>query len=142
MPKVKEAKKVVDVVSAASAVPVAKFNPAGGTISARVSSGFAQPGSYGLFLWEVNQNKILMEQQGNFLNSADDEYPLPGSNSAHQGRHVQALVTVAITPPELHYAIGLTVFQDGKALASDLKTGSADAGTAVTRTLWIRLEAQ
>ena len=139
MPKPKQ-KPPAKPAAPAIAVPIAKFAPAGGAISARVSSGFAQPGSYTLFLWEANQNKIVMEREGNFLNSDDDEYPLPTPNAAHHGRHVQALVTVAITPPERHYAVALTVLQDGKLLASDPKTGVGEPGDAITRTLWVRLE--
>jgi hypothetical protein len=123
-------------------IGVARFDPAGGVISARVSCGFAQPGAYTLFLWEANKNKIVMERPGNFLNSDDDEYPLPTPNSVNQGRYVQALVTVAITPPELHYAVAVTVLQDGNNLATELRSGSGEPGDAITRTLWIRLEAK
>jgi hypothetical protein len=90
-------------------------------------------------MWEAGQNVILMEERGNFLNADDDEYPLPGDHAEHDGRHLQALVTIAITPPELHYAVALSVSQDGKSLATDLKSGSGQAGDAITRTLWVRL---
>jgi hypothetical protein len=121
-------------------VEIARYNPAGGPILAQVSCGFAQPGAYDLLLWEAGQNVILMEERGNFLNADDDEYPLPGDDHAeHDGRHLQALVTVAITPPELHYAVSLSVSQDGTTLATDLKTGLGHAGDAITRTLWVKL---
>jgi hypothetical protein len=146
MPKRKKAKKAGRASRAAAVttqesagVEIARYDPAGGLILARVSCGFAQPGAYDLLLWEAGQNVILMEERGNFLNADDDEYPLPGGLAEHDGRHLQALVTIAITPPERHYAVALSVSQDGRALATDLKTGSGQAGDAVTRTLWVRL---
>ncbi len=128
--------------TAESAVPVARFDPEGGPLSARVSSGFAQPGSYDLILWEAGVNRIVMERQGNFLNADDDEYELPGENSEQEGRFVQALVTVAITPPGRNYSVRVTVLQDQQVLAVDAKEGTAAPGDAVTRTLWVKLESE
>lgn len=148
MPKPKSRKKpgdtavaTVSATAAAALVPVARFDPNGGPVRARVSSGFAQPGAYELLLWEAGKNEVVMEERGNFLNAEDDEYPLPLPNAKHHGRHAQVLVTVAITPPVLTYAVALTVSQDGNALATDLKSGTGQAGDAITRTLWVRLEA-
>lgn len=126
----------------AAGVPIASFDPHGGPISARVSSGFAQPGSYTFILWEANVNRIVMERSGNFLNSDDDEYVLVGFNADQHGRYAQALVTVAITPPELRYELTLEILQDGATLAADVKNGKGTAGEAVTRTLWVFLESQ
>jgi hypothetical protein len=141
-PKTGGASSAEATTAAAGRVQVARFNPQGGPIRARVSCGFAQPGAYDVFLWEAGKNEIVMEKKGNFLNADDDEYDLPGSNAKHDGRHVQALVTVAITPPELHYAVALSVSQDGATLATDLKSGLGQAGDAITRTLWVRLVPQ
>ncbi|MEO8448435.1 MAG: hypothetical protein ABI647_01520 [Gemmatimonadota bacterium] len=137
-----QAKDQAVAMATAANVPTARFDPAGGPLSAQVSSGFAQPGSYTLFLWELNENTIVMEKAGNFLNSDDDEYQLPGTNAQQDGRYAQALVTVAITPPELHYAVALSVIQDGKTLATDLKSGTGTAGDVITRTLWVLSAAQ
>jgi hypothetical protein len=149
MPNRKKAKKGRATRAAARAttrtaggVEIARYNPAGGPILARVSCGFAQPGSYDLLLWEAGQNEILMEERGNFLNADDDEYRVPGEHAEQDGRHLQALVTVAITPPELQYSVALSVSQDGEELATDLKDGKGLAGDAITRTLWVRLMPQ
>jgi len=118
---------------------VAKFNPTGGPITATVASGFAQPGSYTLFLWEAHANKIVLSARGNFINSDDDTYKLPLPNPQNQDRIVQAIDTVGITLPIRNYDLRLTIHQDGGDIGEETVTGQAK-DPSVTADLFLRLE--
>ncbi len=52
----------------------------------------------------------------NFLNPADDEYPLPQPARVNDRRIVQALIVVVLTPPIDQYSVALIVKQDGREL--------------------------
>jgi hypothetical protein len=116
----------------------ARFNINGGPIIAEVRSGFAQPGSYGLLLWEADANVVVMERRGNFINSADDAYKLPTPNEHNDHRVLQCLVTLAITPPIKDYRAELIVSQDGNVLGGDSDAGSNASGV-INTTLFVQL---
>ncbi len=118
---------------------VANFNPTGGPITATISSGFAQPGSYTLFLWEAHANRVVFAARGNFINTDDDTYKLPLPNSQNQDRIVEAIVTVAITPPIDNYKLQLTVSQDGQEIGNETISGQA-TDPSVTADLFLKLE--
>jgi len=94
------------------------FNKEGGPIIAEVTSGFAQPGAYGLKLWEKGVNQVVMRQEGNFINDDDDAYPLPEPNELNDGRLIQSVVSLTILPPINEYNVTLKISQDGKELGS------------------------
>jgi hypothetical protein len=80
-------------------------------------SGFAQPGSYQLQLWEAGRNQVVMNQRGNFINDADDAYTLPDPVALHDGRILQTFIILTILDPQ-KYFVSLKVTQDGQVLGS------------------------
>jgi hypothetical protein len=121
------------------AIKIIEFDKDGGPVVAEVNSGYAQPGSYTLLLWEANQNKVIMEEKGNFINSDDDFYSLPTPNEANDSRIVECISTVSITPPIKQYNIALRISQDDGELGSENTEGSTDSPT-VTVDLFIQLK--
>jgi len=117
----------------------ATFNPSGGPIIAEIRSGFAQPGSYTLLLWEANANLVVMKRDGNFINTADDAYKLPQPNEHNHGRIVECIATVVITPPIKDYQVELAIMQDGNELGGDSASASDASGT-VTVDLYVQLD--
>ncbi len=101
------------------------FNKSGGPIIAEITCGHAQPGAYTLLLWEADENKIVMEKKGNFINPDDDSYELPIPNEENNGRILDCLSTVALTPPSQDYQIGLKIIQDGNVLEKETASGSS-----------------
>ena len=116
----------------------ASFNENGRPVVAEIRSGFAQPGSYTLLLWEAGANVVVMRKDGNFINSADDAYPLPTPNQHNDGRIVQGVATLVITPPISDYNVDLIISQDGNVLGGDTASGSNASG-AVQVTLFVEL---
>jgi len=105
------------------------FNPEGGPLSVEVRAGFAQPGSYALMLWEANQNAVVWQRRGNFINTDDDLYPLPGPAAVHHNRLLDCLATFTITPPIDRYRLQVIVFQEGAELGMDVREGKSDLPT-------------
>jgi hypothetical protein len=137
--KTKKAKTAAESATAAAAgMKVAVFDPAGGPLSATITSGQAQPGSYELLLWEANVNKVLMDERGNFLNSDDDTYELPLPNTQNHGRIVECIATAVITPPITNYALRLSIQQDGVEIGLDEAADKATVPT-VTADLFVQL---
>jgi hypothetical protein len=116
----------------------AVFDPAGGVLTATITSGQAQPGSYELLLWEANSNTILMDERGNFLNDDDDTFELPLPTTANDGRLVECIATAVITPPITNYALRLSIKQDGVEIGCDLAADKATTPT-VTADLFVTL---
>ncbi len=121
------------------AIKIIEFNENGGPIVAEVTSGFAQPGSYTLLVWEANENKVIMEKKGNFINPDDDAYNLPTPNDANDGRIVESIITVAITPSLEEYNVSLKISQDGQELGSENRTGTSSS-TTETVDLFVQLK--
>lgn len=107
------------------------FNQDGGPINVTLSAGQAQPGSYELRLWEAGTNQIVLQKQGNFLNDADDAYPLPTPNSQNNGRLVQAIMTIALLPPISNYSAAVTIEQDGKTLGKIPISGTSNEPSVI-----------
>lgn len=116
------------------------FDAAGGPIVAEVRSGFAQPGSYTILLWEADANLIVMRRDGNYINTADDAYPLPTPNQHNHRRIVECISTVVVTEPITDYRIDLIVVQDGRVIGGDTAQASNASG-AVTVDIFIQLQA-
>lgn len=115
------------------------FNLNGGPLKAEVASDFAQPGSYTLLLWEAEQNLLVgwppdgeQKPSGNFINTDDDRYDLPGPVDENDGRLLECLATIVVTPPLNDYAVSVKILQDGHVLGGDTKSGTgADFETVV-----------
>lgn len=117
-----------------------QFDPDGGPIVAEVRSGFAQPGSYSLLLWEADANLIVMRRDGNFINAADDASKLPAPNEHNHRRIVECVATVVITPPINNYQVDLVIMQDGRVLGGDTAAAQATPG-AVSVDIFVELSA-
>jgi hypothetical protein len=102
------------------------FDPNGGRLSAEVTCGKAQDGSYEFRLWEPRDNTMLIHEHGNFLNPADDEYPLPQPAGANDRRIVQAIVVVSLTPPIDQYSASLVIKQDGREIGRETLEGRSN----------------
>ena len=110
----------------------AEFKLDGEPLFAEITSGFAQPGSYRLLLWESGVNQIAFDKPGNFLNSDDDKYALPGNTAAQNGRILDAIVTLRITPPIDSYRTELIVYQGNRVLGRDRIEAKSSAITVST----------
>ncbi len=115
-----------------------RFNPSGGPLSAEVRSGHAQPGSYLLRLWAADDNTILLSKEGNFINTADDEYGLPDPPEANDRRIVQAFAVLALTPPVGDYSVDLVIHQDGAELGREAASGQSE-NTSLPVNLFLKL---
>lgn len=116
------------------------FDAGGGPLVAEVRSGFAQPGSYTILLWEADANLVVMRRDGNYINTADDAYPLPMPNPHNHGRIVECISTVVVTEPVTDYRIDLLILQDGQVIGGDSASGSNASG-AVTVDIFVQLQA-
>ena len=103
-----------------------QFAKEGGPVVAEVTCGQAQEGSYSLLLWEADRNLIVKQYPGNFMNPDDDSYDLPTPNQANDGRILECLTTVVVTPPIKKYAVSLTLSQDGRRLGVVKAAGETD----------------
>ncbi len=103
-----------------------QFAKEGGPVVAEVTCGQAQEGSYNLLLWEAERNLIVKQYPGNFMNPDDDSYDLPTPNQANDGRILECLTTVVVTPPIKKYAVSLTLSQDGRRLGVVKAAGETD----------------
>ena len=103
-----------------------QFAKEGGPVVAEVTCGQAQEGSYNLLLWEADRNLIVKQYPGNFMNPDDDSYDLPTPNQANDGRILECLTTVVVTPPIKKYAVSLTLSQDGRRLGVVKAAGETD----------------
>ncbi len=103
-----------------------QFAKEGGPVVAEVTCGQAQEGSYNLLLWEAERNLIVKQYPGNFMNPDDDSYDLPTPNQANDGRILECLTTVVVTPPIKKYAVSLTLSQDGRRLGVVKAVGETD----------------
>lgn len=116
----------------------ARFNAAGGPIRIEITSGFAQPGTYQVFIWEANRNSNSQLGQGNFISSEDDVFQLSAS-PAQDGRILHCIATVNPLGDGGQFAVTMDVEQDGARLASDTVAGQASLPT-VTLQIFIQLE--
>lgn len=112
----------------------AKFKKGGGAIMVEIRGGYAQPGSYSLFLWEANVNKVVFEARGNFINTDDDKYSLPKPNESNDGRIIDVVITFVLTPPINNYYAEVIVSQDGNVIGKDFQ-----GGTSTDQTLSLKL---
>lgn len=108
----------------------ARFAKDGGNLVVNVTCTPARDGSYRLKLWEANENKIVKEWEGNFINTDDDEYKLPKPNHQHDGRLLECLLVVSVPGGVGPATVALVVSQDGTELDRHSQTippGSAGA---------------
>ena len=106
-----------------------KFKSNGGPIFAEIESGHAQPGSYSLFIWKADENKIVRREEGNFINTADDKYELPLPLEQYDGQILDVGITLIITPPIKDYHTELIVTQGNKKIGGDMEEGQSEDRT-------------
>lgn len=98
---------------------IALYNKNGGNLIATVACEPKRDGSYSLLLWEANENKIVKEWRGNFINTDDDTYVIGKPTRTQDGRMLECLVTVAVPAQVGPVTVSLIVTQDGRTLATD-----------------------
>lgn len=118
----------------------ATFDEAGGKIIATVKCQPKRDGSYELRLWEADANEFVKPSpwHGNFVNTDDDAYPMPGL-ARNDGRQLQCVAVVAVPPGAKPVAVSLIVGQDDQELARDSAVISPDSPIGMA-SLWIQLE--
>ncbi len=119
----------------------AVFDPHGGPIKAEVRCEPNRDGSYSLTIWDAGENSIVKRWKGNFINTDDDQYELPGNSQDHKGRLLEALVVVAIPAGVGPSVVSLTVDQDGNRLAKE-STQVPPASAGAVADLFIELGVQ
>lgn len=97
----------------------ARFRKTGPNLVASITCTPPRDGSYTLFLWAANSNRVVREWNGNFVNTDDDSYKLPRPNSAHDGRLLECMAVIAVPPGARATVVELTVSQGEKVLARD-----------------------
>jgi hypothetical protein len=108
---------------------IAKYKKNSGAIYAEVKAGFAQPGSYSIFLWEANVNQVVEKYEGNFINTDDDKFKMPEPIAENNGRIVDVGVTFKIIPPIKDYFAEVIITQDGNKIGSDQQQGTTNEQT-------------
>lgn len=96
----------------------AHFRPGGGSILGTVTCTPPRDGSYALVLWEADENRVVKEWRGNFINADDDSHRLPKPNGRHDGRLLECLAVVSVPGGLGPATIRLTVSQDDRELAT------------------------
>lgn len=99
----------------------ARFTKNGGNIVASVTCVPVHDGSYRVRVWKKDENKVVSEWEGNFLNTDDDSYKLPKPNSQHDGRLLECLAVVAVPGGVGPANVELIVTQDNRELARDAR---------------------
>ena len=121
---------------------VVLFDSNGGPVSAEVRSGFGNPGSYTLRLWERDSNAKAMEDVvGKFINAEDDEHDLPVPVAENDGRIVETFVTISPPPGEKQFFASLRIIQDSRLLNETSVQGQTDQ-PSVTIDLFVKLAAE
>lgn len=119
------------------------FQPDGEEIIAEVRSGFANPGSYILRLWERDSNAKAMEDiPGNFINADDDAHPLPSPVADNDGRIVESFVVLSPPPGSKQYFASLRIKQGHRLLDEISVTGESDQPSSVSIDLFAKLAAE
>ena len=107
------------------------FSAQGGSLFAEVRSGHANPGAYTLLLWEKNSNdRAMPDRRGNFINTDDDIYELPGAAAENDGRIVESFITVSPPKPgDGQYYVAVRIIQDQVLLDEISYAGRTDDPT-------------
>ena len=113
------------------------FNKDGGPLTVEVTSGFAQPGSYHLQLWNMNPSQVVMMQRGDF--TSDDTFTLPSPTASNDGRVLQAFVLLTILKHK-KYLVSLKISQDGQEVGT-VDEPESGPGTTNSTSLFFNLVA-
>ena len=101
------------------------FVPTGGSLSVRVASGFAEPGSYSLDVLEQDETTVATQFRANFGSAAQNTHQIPGTAAQSDGRVLDLVASVGLLDATGAFAVHLTVLQDGTQLGT-----ASDVGTA------------
>jgi hypothetical protein len=115
----------------------ANFQAGGPPISVTIRCGFADTGSYEVFLWEADRNSRRSIGIGNFINADDDTFTLP-SDSGQNGKILQCIATVDPLDDDGKFGVSMIVEQGSSELAVEEVTGKSGLPT-VTVQLFIQL---
>jgi hypothetical protein len=117
------------------------FDRKGDALVAEVRSGFANPGSYALILWEKNSNaKAMPDRFGNFINADDDTHMLPKPLASNDGRIIESFVVVSPPKGSKDYFASLRIFQ-GTRILGDISLSGQSNDPTVTLDLFALLQA-
>ena len=105
------------------------YTPTGGSLSALVRCGFANPGSYGLTLLGPGATTMVQQWKADFGTVALNTHVL-GAASDQNGRVLDVIASVGLLDPTKSYSVFLTVIQDEKELGTVSETGT---GTGLTK---------
>lgn len=115
------------------------FRRMDGELSVEIFSLKNQPGSYAFLLWEAGENKVVMNERGNFINNDDDIYELPVPVESNNGRIIDFIVTLVTPKGAKRYHLEVIVSQNGKPIGIVADKGTA-ASSTVTSEIMIQLE--
>lgn len=101
---------------------IARFDPAGGVIQVSVSCDPNRNGSYTIKLWAADENSLVAEYPGNFVNTDDDRHDLDKPNIAHDRRLLELMAVVSIPPGVGPSNVTLRVEQDGEELQWEMQS--------------------
>jgi hypothetical protein len=120
------------------AITTATFQADGPPIAVTIRCGFADPGTYELFLWEADRNSRKELGAGNFINSDDDTFTL-SSDAGQNGKILQCVATVNPLDRNGQFGVSMVVEQGGKQLANEVVSSKSDL-PSVSVALFVQLE--
>jgi hypothetical protein len=109
------------------------FDPAGATLSVRMTAGQAAAGHYTLTLLE-HDGFTVVKDFGivKFGSPGSNTHALPSPASANDGRILQAVTSVGIMDSGRNYAVFLDLMQSGKKIGTVSDHGPDTGGTSDT----------
>lgn len=102
----------------------ATLDPAKGPITLKIVSGYAQPGSYTLYLIEADTNRIYEKRTGHLGKEAVIE-TLPASFERKSVR-LRVSTTVRTVSPIKEWSVNCELSQGGKVYANSFESGAAE----------------
>ncbi len=106
-----------------------RFKKSGGPITVTITSGYAQTGSYTIKLKEKKTGKIVSRMDKD-ITDPPEIFTLPTPVSNNDGRKLQIIVTLMITPPA-QYCIKMEIKQDDVVLGIPPKPNNSAANPTI-----------
>jgi hypothetical protein len=112
-------------------VKTAHYSSSGGPLTAEVTCAPKRDGSYSLTLWKADENAFAKRWEGNFINTDDDSFKLPGALASQDGRLVEAMCVIAVPHGASRTKATLVIRQDDHELARIAKVVPPGPGSLV-----------